>query len=399
MISLNGLMCRSARVLHPSVGVWSAELEVDLAFVPIVPSGPAVLTIGTTPLRCYVQPDASGEWIGLGKVRVIGGMNGWSKTVTPLHFHNDAGVLSTTVYATTAAEVLEVVVDPIPTRLGVDYVRAAGPASRIFGDRPWRVDPVSGTTFVGPRIPVPANPLDVELLEWDPVSGRATLSAESLLSPGTLLVDVRLGTKPKLVGDVEQLFGPDKARATAWLQDVATSIPSRLGSALRTLVREASGVTFLRSYRYRVIAQAGKRLILQPVDILGPLPPTLPVDIWYGLPGAAAKVLPGAEVMVSFQGGDPACPVVEGFGPAPTPPIEVSIDALRMALGSTTTAEVSVEALRIALGGALAVKPVALAPELIAWAAGVVSACALATPPIVIPPLPVTVAATKVFGV
>lgn len=398
MITLNGFVVRSCWLMQPTTGVWTAEIEAECDIIPSVPIGPAVLFVEATPLRCWVVETFSGLWVDRLRVRVIGGISGgWLRDVLPLHFHNDVGVLSSAVVAATGSEIGEAISDPLPVRYGVDYVRAGGPAARVFGDRPWHVDPISGVTTVGARIPALVDWLTFDLLDWDPVTRCATFAGDGVLSPGSLIADPRLGASVWKLGDVCQSWGEGPARSQSWLVPVASETPGGMSLLFRRLIRENVGVLFLQSYRYRVVLQGvDGRLVLQPVDLAGPMPPTLPVSIWYGIPGFAAKLLPGVIVELHFQGGNPALPVVSGFDGSGLP-LDVSLTATKIAVGSGGCVSASIEALRVSLGDAMALKPIVLAPELITWAAAVVEV--LKTSGIVVPPLPPSVASLKVFGV
>lgn len=342
---LNALNVVRARLSTPCTGTWVADLDVDLDATGILPSGKATLTVGTAILLGTVDPRSSGKFGPKGHVRLVGGGGGWDKKVVALHLHNDFGVLSTAVFSVTAAEVGELVVDALPKRLGVDFVRSAGPASRVLSGFDWHVDH-SGVTIVGPRPPVPFNPLAVEILEWDPQTRRATLATGEVVLPGTILVDLRFGKAT--VRDVEQTFGPDGARTVAWCETAnVPAVPgtsaaevagSRLARALGALAKESAGVTYLRRYLYRVVIQgADKRVTLQSVSLTTSVPAILQqIDIWPGVIGASATVTPGTEVLVVFIDGDPAQPAVVGFASDAPLALELKFDAVRIAFGNGT---------------------------------------------------------------
>lgn len=351
---LNQLSVVSAKITTPGCGVWIADLDVDLDPSGIVPTGPAIFMVGGTPLTGTIDDHASGKFGEKAHVQIVGGRAGWGKTVPALHLHNDFAVLSSVVYSTTAATVGEVVIDSAPKPLGKDFVRCAGPASRVLAGVNWYVN-AAGVTIVGPRLPIPFNPLTVDILEWDPLTKRAVLASDELVMPGTVLLDLRFGTA--IVRDVEQTFSAAGARAICWcdtsiLPEFVPGAPkeppgTRLARALGALARESAGVSYLKQYQYRIILQGGdKRLTLQNVDPLdSPAPLILQqVEVWPGLCGSSVRFTPGTVVVVAFLDGDPSRPVVVGFDVGAPPPLETQIDAVRIALGT------------------LAVDPVAKAP-------------------------------------
>ncbi len=350
-IALNGVIrCTSARVLMPAIGSWVVDLEVD---AELVPPGPAVLTIGLSSLAGKIDDSATGAFGPTGHARLVGGL-GWSKHVQPLHIHNDAGVLTTAVLQATAAEVLEVVVDQVPKVLGVDFVRSAGPASRVLAGLEWYVDTL-GVTTVGPRLPVPAGP-GIEILNWNPEEKLAELYSTELVLPGTVLTDARFGVAT--VRDVEQSFTAEGGcRAKAWCTvGAAGAVAALVGPAgfagpklvrmLAGLAKEAVGLPYLRRHEYRVVlVGVDGRLVLQAVDLLGETPIFITLaEVWSGVAGASQKPVPGSVVVVEFIGGDPSRPIVVAFDPGNPPAVETKIDAVRIALGT------------------LAVDPVAKAP-------------------------------------
>lgn len=341
-ILLNALNVTKATLAIPGTGVWIADLDIDLDVSGVVPTGKAALTIGGQVLIGTVDPRSTGEYGPKAHVQLVGGGGGWDSFVPAQDFQNDAGVLSTSVFGATAATVGEVVFELLPRRLKSHYVRSAGPASRVLAGTSWYVD-FAGVTQIASRLPVPLDLTETQVLEWDPDTRTATLSGDSIVVPGSLIVDTRFGTAT--VRDVEHSFGPDGARCTAWCATAdSTIVPvsqatevagHRLARALGGLAREATQSVYSRPYRYRIIIQGfDKRLTLQATSLTQPVPPVLQnVEVWPGVAGATSRYTPGTECSVVFLDGDPSQPIVVGFAyDAPTP-LETQIDAIRIALG------------------------------------------------------------------
>lgn len=328
---LNQLRAVTVRLRMPWTGVWTADVDVDLDLSHVVPSGLAALTVGESILPCAIDPSRGGAFGEKSRLRVLGGAGGWEKEVRSQHFKNDAGVLSTAVISATAAEVKERAVVLSPQRLGVDFVRTKGPASRVLSGMSWYVEPFTGTTIVGPRPEQPAIPTEVEVLTWDPQNSVAEIATDRVLVPGTVLLDTRFGTA--IVRDVEQTFREGSARATAWCD---ASARTRLLGALRTLIREEVSLDALKVYLYRVVTQGpDDRVFLQAVDRSDGVPDVLPITIWTGMTGVSARVLLGTECLVMFRSGDRARPFVLGFD-ASAVPLELRLRAVRIALGAGT---------------------------------------------------------------
>lgn len=358
-------------------GAWSADVELDLGDLPDLPTGPAILTIDKATLVCAIDPERSGRFGPTARARVVGGSGGWEKYIQGRHFKNDAGVLSTNVLSATAAEVLERVVDVVPELFPSDYVRTDDePASQVLKGRTWYIAP-TGTTIVGPRPRVPATP-DVEILSWDPQTRAATIKSDSILTPGTILVDLRFGSA--VVRDVEQTWNGGGATATAWTMDPDADDPAAPGGELvglmRAFAREAVGASLLGRTRYRVAAQGPDgRLNLVAFDPTTPVKALKAVAISPAIPGLEVKVVPGTIVHVAFLEGKRSLPRVVDFESSPAP-LEVTFKTARFAVG-------------------LGTKPIASATELLLWATNVNAALNTLGAPIA--PLAPTVASTKGF--
>jgi hypothetical protein len=351
-LSLNGLRAVSVRLFTPWTGTWTAEVDFDLAAVPVMPQGSAVLVIGTETLVGAIDPDGSGRFGEKAKARVIGGGGGWHRAVSARQFHNDAGVLTSTVVTATAAEVGERAVVALPQRLGVDFERTAGPASRVLAGLDWYVD-ATGVTIVGPRATLPVLP-DVDILSWDGYEQRADLAADRLITPGTILVDAAGRFETATVRDVEQVFTAGSARAVAWCSGNKSS---RLSTLLGSLVREHARVDTLKAYRYRVVTQGPDgRLTLQAVSRTAGVPDSIALPAWYGIPGVDTKVVPGTEALVVFMNGDPSQPAVVSFK-GKVQQITIGEGLSPVALATLVTAQLD------ALKAAITAAPVVAAPD------------------------------------
>jgi hypothetical protein len=203
-------------------------------------------------------------------------------------------LLDCVVYTATATLVGEVVLDPLPAVFNTDFVRSAGAASRVFEDRDWHVDPVSGVTTVSAWPPLPLDP-DATIADFEIVELRATVLSETLIQPGTLLADERFGATTYIVRDVEQTFDASGSHASCLC---SANAASRLQSAFTDAVRESVGLAFLKMYRYRFAVGVGGKLALQAVT--AGAPDLRPIDQWVGAPGMSNTLAPGAEIVVGF---------------------------------------------------------------------------------------------------
>lgn len=372
---LNGIRAIKVRTIFPWRGVWIADVTLDPDDVALVPKGgvPAVLTIGTKVLTGTIDGDFSGTFSTKAAVRVVGGRNGWTKTVPPQHFYNPGkALLSTVVIAATAAIVGEVAVDPIPVNYGEHYVRSGGPASRVFEDRDWFVEPTTGVATVASWPPLPLLP-EAQILDYDITQKRVSISSEELVLPGTLVIDPngRFGASAPIVRDVEQTFDDNGSIAECWCSEQKVS---RLAEALANMVREFAGTAHLKTYVYRFIAPldaTNSKMALQPIT---PGAPNLnPLEQWTGVAGIMSKITPGTEIVVGFAGGDPSAPFIASYSQLAVP-IEVDIAGGAYPLTPAPWA-IALQAALTTFAAALASDPFA------AVAAGVLSSALAALPP------------------
>lgn len=320
-ITINGVRCVRARLLLPWRGAWILDLDVDpdgAVSASSVPSGAATVTIGDSiTLKGTVDPKAAGRWASGVQLRVVAGGGGWDQDVAAEDFQNPSGVSSTTVQHATAALVGETVHDPSPISLGLRWERLTGPASLIFTnpDRDWYVD-TAGVTQVG-TWPVASPDATVEVLEFDPLQQRATLSADALILPGTVLSDT--SSTPRFDGkltarDVEMVWDPKGTRATVWFS--ATQV-TRLVSALTNAIRVLGGLGALKSYAYTIVSQTGALLTLQaqpfPDGTKSKAPDLVKVSVWPGMSGLSAQHKLGSACRVVFLEAGFAAPIVVSF--------------------------------------------------------------------------------------
>lgn len=300
-LSLNDLQAESVRIVQPYNGPWFADVTLD---ADATPSGTVSVKISSANLVGTTDPRFSGRMGRRTTARVVAGGGGWDKLLAAKHFNNTGGVELRSVAEVTSRECGERIGECISARLGTDYARIAGPASRLFAGRQWYVD-LTGLTHVVDR-PAVSLPSDAEVLEYDPSSSTLTIASESLILPGTTVTDPRFGSLT--IRDVEQVFSAGGARATCW---VGTSHASRFTATIAAMVREFGGTDHLKLYPYRVFDQPGDLPRLQAQQ--KGFPDLVPCEPWLGVPGVKAQLSPGQEVLVGYQKGDPAQPMLLGF--------------------------------------------------------------------------------------
>lgn len=314
-VKLSGRRVIDAKITLAWRGVWSADLVLDLDSVADMPSGAASLTIGDAAYACVVDPRGSGTFVSFATARVVGGMGGWDKSVPAQDFVSPLGLLtSDVVYSATAGLVSETVLDSGPASFGARFSRSAGPASRIFQDRQWYVDPATGVTFVADW-PSSTLTADTTILSYDPISQVVETASDTLIYPGTVLSgDSRLNGQTLIVRDVEQRYTREGTSALLWCSPVAVS---RLSSAMQNMVREFAQVAYLKTYLYRFVLTVPGGMALQAIT---PGAPDLnPIEQWTGLAGATADLFLGTQMVVGFV--DQQTPYIISFSPMTSTPL------------------------------------------------------------------------------
>jgi hypothetical protein len=314
---VNGALVTSVRVTVPNQGAWFAD--VDFADDAPGVSGRVTLAVGALQLSGTIMPEHDGTFGFRRRCRIAAGAGAWGDSVRAKPYHNDARVRARTVAEDAAREVGETIgtFEGSAERVGVDYVRQSGPASRtledVAGGAPWWVD-YAGVTHVGARPPTTPATGSYSVLDFDPRTRTLTLAADDLsaISIGSVISDERLD-ELQAVRELEIVVNADAARIYAWCGGSSSSV-ARLPDLFRAMIKRATDGTLFGKYRYRVreVAPDG-RLNLQAVRKAVGLPDILPISVWPGVPGSTMKPVLGSEVLVEFIEGDRTMPIVSGF--------------------------------------------------------------------------------------
>lgn len=323
-------------------GPWVLDLELDANSVAQLgmPSGKVTVLFGGVPMVGTIDPTSSGSFGPVGMVRVVAGAGAWSSSAPKQQWHADNGVLSTLVYTAVASAIGEQLVDLAPATLGVDVATSGNdPAMSVFRDANWYVD-LTGTTFVGPRPPAIPDPSFV-LREWDPVHQKATFACDTLVLPGTPLIDPRFNLQTFTVQNVEQIFDSNGSTGWAWAN---ASPASLIIDDLKAAALYWTRATYLRVYRYRLVQYQGNgpaggpsRMALQSATPGTGMPDMLPIAPWSGVAGVVSQLAPSQEVLVVFEDANPSLPRVIGYslvasgtepvGAVSSLPLSTTIDA------------------------------------------------------------------------
>ncbi|AKF06083.1 hypothetical protein [Sandaracinus amylolyticus] len=319
---VNGHPAIAIAVHVPGVGPWWAD--VTLEGDPDL-SGAVTIGIGELSLEGTVDPGHSGTHGLQRRMRVVAGAGAWGSLLRARSYHNDAQVRARTVVEDAAREAGETLGDfaPAAERIGVDYVRQAGPASRaledVIGGVPWWVG-YDGVTRVTSRASVAADPAAYQVLEHVPGDRVVVLAVDD---PRAVVIGSVLSQgldEPQTVRELVLEVAPISVRVRAWCGGV-DGARGRIAGALRGIVRLVRDEKLFGLWRYRVVRVIGtaedpdgERLELQAVRRDAGLPDLLAVDMWPGIAGAHSKPALGAEVLVEFVEGDRRLPIVAHFG-------------------------------------------------------------------------------------
>lgn len=309
---------QSVTVHVPAIGPWWAEVVFEGA--PLV-TGRVSIWLGGLELVGTIDPNHDGVTGLQRRCRIVAGGGGWASLLPARAYHNDAQVRARTIAEDAAREAGEVLGDfaPAAERIGVDYVRQAGPASRaledVLGGAAWWVG-YDGRTHVGARAAGDAE--GYEVLEVEPAHRVVTLSCDEL--DGILVgrtIDAPQLEAPLTIRELTITVTEEGVRVRAWCGG-GEAAQSRLVDALRAIVARAMDGRLWGLYRYRAVRMSSDRVELQAVrrqaGLPDPgLPDVLPVSMWPGVAGAHAELTPGAEVLVQFIGGERTQPIVTHF--------------------------------------------------------------------------------------
>jgi hypothetical protein len=302
-----------ATIHVPERGPWFAD--VDFEVDPDL-SGRVELRAAEITLSGTIVPRSSGRFGQRTRVRIVAGAGGWSAMLPPKAYHNDAQIRARTVAQDAAREAGESIGDfsPAAERIGADYVRPSGPASRaledVIGRALWWVG-YDGTTIVGTREHVDAAEGSYEVLEHNARSRVVTLAVDQL---GAVVVGSVLAAGlelPETVRELTIIITPDTARVHAWCG--VTEQPGRLAGIVQSIVDRATDHVLHGIYEYRVGRMNVDRVELQAVSEVDGLPTILPISMWPGVAGAHAELTPGTHVLVQFIAGSRAKPIVTHF--------------------------------------------------------------------------------------
>jgi hypothetical protein len=318
-VTINGQPVVRLLVNVPNKGPWYADCDVPL---DVRLTGRVTIKVGTLTLVGTVVLEQSGSFQKTNLLRVRAGGGGWGRNLAARGYHNDAGVSAALVAADAAHGAGETLgtFEPVTARLGNDYVRNWGPASRALEDAAgdgvaWWVD-YAGVTHVGPRPEREPVAGSYTVLTYNPRERSVVLS---VLDPALVTIGhvITQGLdEPGVVRELQLSVAPNEVRMLAWLGG-AEGASGRLTGLVRSIVeRVASEAALFGCYRYRVIRMAPgpeRRVELQPVSSKLGLPELSPVSQWPGVPGMRADLDVGAEVLVQFADGDREHPVVTHY--------------------------------------------------------------------------------------
>lgn len=312
--TVNGFAAIALSVHVPGAGPWWADVTLDGA--PEL-TGQVTIAIGALELSGTVDPGHNGTHALQRRMRVVAGAGGWGTMLRARHYHNDAQIRARTVAEDAAREAGETLGDfaPATERIGIDYVRQAGAASRVLedviGGAPWWVG-YDGVTRVGARSTSSAAPSAYEVIEHVPDERVVVLAVDDLRAVGIGSVLTRGLDEPQTVRELSIEVEPALFRVRAWCGG-ESGARGRVAGLLRDIARASARDRLLGHWRYRVVRMSAERVELQSVRRDADLPDVLPISMWPGAPGVHAELAPGAHVLVEFIEGDRRLPIITHF--------------------------------------------------------------------------------------
>lgn len=300
-VTLDGNAVSTLTLAVPAWGCWWADVGLPDA-IEIDVGASVRLDVGGQP--CVGTVVTGGALDGRAAYRIVGGANGWSKTVQAKGYRNTTGVRTQGVLRDLAEAVGESVTNLDESTLGELFTRPGGGAYRTLNaiaPQAWYVL-YSGVTAMGAR-PAYAYQGQGIITRRDRALGVVELDVQTItdLRPG-VQVD---GNEPAT--DLEIVLAGPKLTARVYY---APASSRRLRAFAKLLDALDPRRLFRGVFEYRVVSQSGDRLDLQSVRAANGLPDLRGVPIRPGMAGLRADVALGSLVLVGFADADPSRPAV-----------------------------------------------------------------------------------------
>lgn len=212
-----------ARVTHlnlviPARGIWTADAKLDNV-IEFTGSDVTLVLAGLTMVGSVIR---SGNYSGVGSLRIVGGHGGWLRTIDQRFYQNPFGVKLAPVVTDAANAVGETIVVDDDTTLGLFFTREKAPACRVLNQTcpSWFVQP-DGVTRVGTRATsVISSRFDVTSDNVEPNTGRIPIATDFPEDwvPGATFNAPTLGETLQISGVVHNLT-PERLRSEVWVNN------------------------------------------------------------------------------------------------------------------------------------------------------------------------------------
>jgi len=354
--SVGGIRATRGALHIPYEGMIVADVE--LATDDALPTKTSFV-LGDMTIACAVTNSVS--FGGVRSARLVGGTDGWSKTLPSAAYNNPGGVSLAIVLSDAAAAVGETISQAANTIalgvvLGPAPIREAGPPSRTvlrqWCDPLWWIDasgqlqlsdrqsmPFSGVVTDTAHLGAIASVFSVEKLSAGKRVYRIATESPSDWTPGRTFSSAFVDS-PQIISAVTHRFDDDGWHRVQVLVGPATT--NRGYTPFAALVRaEDPRRSFDRISEFSVqaVSPDGTTADITPTDTTIGLPGIVRVAL--RLPFLTGTIAVGQKVLVFFVNGDPARPAILASDPVPT----------KSALDATSSVTVGASAGLVQLGG------------------------------------------------
>ena len=306
-ISINGSSVALATITIPFYGSWTADVVMPTD-API--ASPARMLVGDVTMVGTVVRQAA--FAGDTSARIVGGANGWSKSLPSKGYSHLVGVKMSSVLADLASESGESITVDVDRTLGNHYGRDAGKASLVLDALTvgaWWIDP-SGVTQTKARdssaIVTPFN-----AISRSGSRSEIEIATETILpwQPGRTFSCVTIPDAQTISSVTIEATNEGKLRLHV-LTDTKKS--DLLRDALRALVRsELASIMYSGVWEYTISSATSTTVDASPVD--SRMPTLASVPMMPGLIGEIVTPTPGKKCRIVFVNNDASRPECIGI--------------------------------------------------------------------------------------